>query len=209
LPFVTYTLAIALSSAKRHAEAMAAFAKAQAEAELSREEMLNSVFFYSYGAVAEQAGELEKAAELLRHSIQLDPNSPEPYNHLGYMWVDRGENLEEAGELIKKALELEPNNGAYLDSFGWYLLKKGEPDRALKELLRASENIQRENKREDAVVLDHIGDAYQRLGKTAEALTYWQRSLALEPAEKKIEEKIEAAKQKVTSSTSAPAEPVR
>jgi tetratricopeptide (TPR) repeat protein len=204
VPYITYSLAIALSQAKRHPEAMAAFSDAQAEAESSREDMLNAGFFFSYGAAAEQAGLIDKAADLLKQSIELEPNNAQACNYLGYMWVDRGEHLEEAGELIKKAVSMEPEKGEYLDSLGWFYFKKGDAEKALKELLRAQESILREDKRDDAVVLDHIGDAFAKLGRNAEALNYWQKSLALDHENKKVAGKIEAVKQKVTSTAPVP-----
>lgn len=211
LPFITYGLAVAFSQAKRHEEALAAFAQAQADAQNRNEELLTASFYFSYGAAAEQAGKLEKAAELLKQSIELAPTVPDAYNYLGYMWVDRDQRIEEGGNLIKKAVELDPDNGAYLDSLGWYYLKRGDTEKALKELLRAQENILRTEKRDDAVVLDHIADAYSKLGRTPEALSYWQKALALEQDDKtlttKISEKIEAAKQKVTSGAPVPAPP--
>lgn len=205
VPYITYSLAISLSQAKRHNEAMAAFSDAQAEAQVSREEMLNAAFYFTYGAAAEQAQLFEKAAELLKQSLELEPNNAQTLNYLGYMWVDRGERLDEAGELIKKALTFEPEKGEYLDSLGWYYFKKGDGERALTELLRAQQSILREEKRDDPIVLDHIGDAYAKIGKTAEALSYWQKSLTLDAENKKVAEKIEAAKQKVTSGTPIPA----
>lgn len=211
LPRITYGLALTLSQAQRHEEALAAFASAQTDAEKRDEEMLDAEFYFCYGAAAEQAGEVEKAVQLLKQSIDLDPkgstlqNPGNAYNYLGYMWADRGERLDEAGELIRKALEMEPENGAYLDSLGWYLFKKGDTQRALDELLRAQDRILREDKKDDPTVLDHIADAYAKLGKTADALGCWQKALALEPEDKKlvgrITEKLEAAKQKVTSGT--------
>jgi tetratricopeptide (TPR) repeat protein len=127
------------------------------------------------------------------------------------MWIDRGENLDEAGELIKRANALEPENGAYLDSLGWYYYKRGEPQRALQELLRAAEAIRKESpdKKDDPVVLDHIGDAYAMLGKVSEALDYWKKAVALglddEKATDRVKEKIEQAKQKLAAQ-SAPAD---
>ena len=199
LPQITFSLAATLSQARRHTEAMTAFAEAQADAEHSQEELLNAAFYFRYGAAAEQAGLMDKAAELLREAIRLDPsNAAQAYNYLGYMWADRDMNLEEAGEMIKKALEMEPDNGAYIDSLGWLYYKKGEFEKALKELLRAAEAI----KPEDSVVFDHLGDVYQKLGRTGEALNYWQKAIALDGANEKIAAKIEATKQKVTQTVS-------
>ena len=204
LPQITFSLAITLSQAKHHTEAMTAFAEAQADAENSHEEMLNAAFYFQYGAAAEQAGLMEKSAELFRECIRLDPsNAAQAYNYLGYMWVDRDTHIDEGGDLIKKALELDPDNGAYLDSLGWFYLKKGEPEKALKELLRAADAT----KPDDATVFDHIGDVYQKLGKTADALTYWQKALALDAENAKLPEKIEAAKQKVTKGAPSAEQP--
>jgi tetratricopeptide (TPR) repeat protein len=199
IPQITKNLAVTLSQANRHTDAMTTFAEAEAEAENNHDDLLNYEFYLKYGAAAERAGLTEKAAELLKQSIELEPNNAEAYNYLGYMWADRGEQLDEAAEMIKKALELDPDNGAFIDSLGWLYFKKGEYEKALKELQRAAEVI----KPEDAVVFDHLADTYQALSKTAEALNLWQKALALSADDKeqadKISGKIEAAKQKVTS----------
>jgi len=199
LPRVTYALAQALSLAKKHQEAITVFEEAKGEAQNSESEMLDGNFYFDYGAAAEQAGMIQKAADLFKKSIDLDPsNAAKAYNYLGFMWVDRGQNLDEAGSLIKRAVDMEPDNGAYIDSLGWYYYKKGEPEKALAALLKAAVNI----KPEDATVYDHIGDTYQKLGNAAQALVYWQKAVALDPDNKQIAEKIEGAKQKVTSAPS-------
>jgi len=199
-PETVYLLAITLSQAKKHAEAMVAFGEALNEFENGHDDLLNAQFYFSYGAAAEQAGFVDKAVELLRKSIEIDPAVGEAYNYLGYMWVERGEHLDEAGEMIRKALEVDPDNGAYLDSFGWYYFQKGEYETALQQLLKAAENI----KPEDAVVFEHIGDTYQKLGKAAQALQYWEKALALDQSNKQIVAKVDSAKQKVSSNTPAP-----
>jgi tetratricopeptide (TPR) repeat protein len=56
-------------------------------------------------------------------------------------------------------------------------------------------------KAEDADILVHVGDTYQQLGKAAQALQYWQKALALDATNKKISEKIETIKEKVSSVT--------
>ena len=199
-PRIGYSLAVTLSQAKRHTEAMTVFAETLAEAEQNQEEILTGAFYFQYGAAAEQAGLIEKAAELMRESIRLDPsNAPQAWNYLGYMWADRDMNLDEAGEFIKKAVESDPDNAAYLDSLGWYYYKVGRYDEALREITKATENL----KEEDATLYDHLADVYQKLNKPAEALSYWQKSLALED-NPKVREKIDAAKQKVTQSTPSP-----
>jgi tetratricopeptide (TPR) repeat protein len=195
---VIYILAVAYSAAQRYNEALAAFSDARASAEAGRDDILDAQFYLFYGEAAERAGLFDKAAELIKQSLEIEPNSADACNYLGYMWIDRGEHLDEAGELIKKAVSIAPEKGEYLDSLGWFYFKKGDAERALTELLRAEESIVKETKKDDATVLEHIGDTYAKLGKMVEALNFWRKSLAIED-NKKIAEKIENAQKKVTS----------
>ena len=192
-PDVTLGLALALSAAKRHEAAMRMFGNVVEETKGRNDMTLDAEFYFKWGAAAEQAGRIEKAAELLQKSISMNPEVPEAYNYLGYMWVDRGQNIEEAGQLIRKAVEMKPDNGAYLDSLGWYYFKAGKFEEAKKELLAAVKNMPEE----DATVLDHLADVCVQLGKDADAIGYWERALKLKPEDaEKIAKKIEAAKQR-------------
>ena len=148
----------------------------------------------------------EKAADLLRKSIALDPaNAAEAYNYLGFMWADHNMQLDEAEEMIKRALEIEPNNGSYLDSLGWAKFRKGKFDQALADLLRAAKSMGRE----DPVVFEHIGDAYLKLDRVPEALEAWQKALALDPKNKKLAEKIESTKATLTKGSPAKTNPTQ
>jgi tetratricopeptide (TPR) repeat protein len=196
IPQITYSLAIALASAKRYSDALPVFEAALQEAQSRQEELLDGSFYFNYGATAEQAGLVDKAATLLKRSIDLDPSkAAQAYNYLGFMWVDRNMNLDEAGLMIKKALDIDPENGAYLDSLGWYYYRKGDFARALTELLHAADLINPP----DPVVYEHIGDTYKSLGNAAMALTYWQKGLTLDPQSRSLATKIDQAKAKVTS----------
>jgi len=191
-PEIAYYLAIAQREAKQIQQAVATFEEALHEAELDQDdEIINAKFYFNYGATAEQAGLYEKAADLLRKSIALDPaNAAEAYNYLGYMWADHNMHLDEAEETIKRALEIEPNNGSYLDSLGWVEFRKGKFDQALADLLRAAKNIDRE----DPIVFEHIGDTYLKLNRVPEALESWQKALKLDPKNKSLADKIERTK---------------
>ena len=191
-PEIAYYLAIAQREAKQIQQAVATFEEALHEAELDQDnEIVNAKFYFNYGATAEQAGLYEKAADLLRKSIALDPaNAAEAYNYLGYMWADHNMHLDEAEDTIRRALEIEPNNGSYLDSLGWVEFRKGKFDQALADLLRAAKNIDRE----DPIVFEHIGDTYLKLNRVPEALESWQKALKLDPKNKSLADKIERTK---------------
>jgi tetratricopeptide (TPR) repeat protein len=196
IPQITYSLAIALSTAKRHNDALPVYEAALQEARSTQEDLIDATFYFNYAVSAEQAGFVDKAASLLRKSIELDPSkAAQAYNYLGFMWVDRNMNLDEAGSFIKKALELDPDNGAYIDSLGWYYYRKTEFGKALTELLHAADVL----KPEDPVVFEHIGDTYQAVGNTAQALVYWQKAANLDPQNSALATKIDQSKAKLTA----------
>ena len=180
--------------------AVATFEEALHEAEHEDNEIVNARFYFNYGATAEQAGFYEKAADLFRKSIALDPaNAADAYNYLGYMWADHNLHLDEAEEMIKRALKIEPNNGAYLDSLGWLEFRQGKFDQALTNLLRAAKNMAHD----DPVVFEHMGDTYLKLNRVPQALEAWQKAMALDPQNKQLAEKIESTR--TTMSKCAPA----
>ena len=196
IPQMTYSLAVALSTAKRYSDALPIYEAALQEAKTSQPEVLDAAFYFNYAVAAEQSNLVDKAAGLFKQCIELDPSkAAQAYNYLGYMYVDRNINLDEAGTMIKKALELQPDNGAYIDSLGWYYYHTGEYAKALTELLRALERL----RPEDPVVLEHVGDTYQALNNLGEAEVYWQKALKLDPSNQKLSTKIDASKAKLTS----------
>lgn len=200
-PEIVYYLALAQREAKQIQQAVATFEEALHEAELDQDtEIVNAKFYFNYGATAEQAGLYEKAADLLRKSIALDPaNAAEAYNYLGYMWADHNMYLDEAEDMIKRALQIEPDNGSYLDSLGWVEFRKGRFDQALADLLRAAKNMEHE----DTVVFEHIGDVYLKLNRVQQALEAWQKALVLDPKNKKLTEKIESTKTTISKGSPA------
>ncbi len=206
-PEIVYYLAVAQSEAKQTQQAVATFEEALHEAQLEQDnDIPNAKFYFNYGATAEQAGLYEKAADLLRKSIALDPaNSAEACNYLGYMWADHNMNLDEAEGMIKRALEMEPNNASYLDSLGWVEFRKGKFDQALNNLLTAAKTADHE----DPVIFEHIGDAYFKLNRIPEALASWQKALTLDPTNKNLANKIERTKAPLGSGNPGKANPTR
>ena len=197
----TVLRAVALSQAGDHHSALAAFERALVKAANTNPELLNSGFYMSYGSAAERAGHYVKAAELLKKSIALDPpGSAEACNYLGYMWADRNENLIEAEALIRRALELDSENSAYRDSLGWALYRQGRYDQALAELLRAATGTEKS----DPVILEHVGDAYEKLNRSAEALSFWQKALHLAPENASLAAKIDHLTQPVVCQPESP-----
>ena len=188
VPEFSYFLAIAQREAKRPQQAIGTFEEALNEAQLSNDEVLNARFYFDYGVAADHAGLYDKAADLFRKSISLDPgNSAEAYNYVAYMWAEHNMHLDEAEQMVGEALQFDPNNGAYLDTLGWIHYRKGKFDEAVNVLLRAEQNLTKP----DPTVFEHIGDAYAKLNRIPQALEFWQKAIALTPDNKLLAEKIE------------------
>ena len=205
-PEIVYYLGIAQREAKHFQEAVATFEEALHEAEAEGTEIANARFYFDYGAAAEQAGLHDKAADLFRKSIAVDPaNAADAYNYLAYMWAEHDTHLDEAEQMIKLALQADPNNGAYIDTLGWLEFRQGKFDQALSDLLRAAQKLTRE----DPVVLEHVGDACAKLNKPAQALDAWQKALNLDPQNKKLADKIDNAKTKMSKGQPPNANPIQ
>jgi tetratricopeptide (TPR) repeat protein len=205
-PEIIYYLAIAQREAKHPEQAVATFEEALHEAELEDSEVVNARFYFDYGAAAEAAGLYDKAADLFKKSIALDPeNAADACNYLAYMWADHNSHLDEAQELIKRALQADPNNGAYLDTLGWLEFRGGKVEAALSDLLRAAQHLTRG----DPVVFEHLGDAYANLNKISQAMENWQKALALDPQNKRLAEKIDNTKNKVSKGQPQNANPIQ
>jgi tetratricopeptide (TPR) repeat protein len=141
---------------------------------------------FRLGALYEQMEEYAAAATHLTASLAIDPLNANVCNHLGYMYAEQGTHLDEARELVERALEIEPKNGFFLDSLGWVYYKLGDIEKAIEFLLVAIANLGYD----DAIVREHLGDAYWKAGAAEEAAAQWQRALRLDPNNTEISEKI-------------------
>lgn len=126
-------------------------------------------------ATAQQmAGDYNAAEATLREILKKTPDNPVALNNLGYFLLERDQKIEEAFEMIKKAVAMEPDNPSYLDSLGWAHFKLGNFAEAEKNLLAAARIST-----DSSTIHEHIGDVYQKQGKTGQARTAWERALML------------------------------
>jgi membrane protease YdiL (CAAX protease family) len=58
----------------------------------------------------------EKQIELLQKSVERDPDLPDAYNDLAWIYAENNKNLEEALVLVGKALSYQPDSGVYWDT---------------------------------------------------------------------------------------------
>ncbi|MBN1517011.1 tetratricopeptide repeat protein [Candidatus Sumerlaeota bacterium] len=132
-------------------------------------------------------GDLAGAEEMYRKTIEMNPRHYEAYNALGYMFAEENIRLDEAEELIKHAQKMQPWAGHIMDSLGWVYYQQGRYEEAVSWLERAVDSSAR-----DSVLFDHLGDAYSKLGRNADAINAWRQSLQYQPENpQEIQSKID------------------
>ena len=115
--------------------------------------------------------EMPQAEEWLQQVLDEFPDDVSALNDLGYIWADRNKHLQRAHRMIRKAVDEDPQNAAYRDSLGWVFYRLGRAEEAVAELEKAAAE------EPDAVILDHLGDAYLAAGHPQKAKQAWQRAV--------------------------------
>jgi len=116
-------------------------------------------------------GRLDEAQQRLEEVLDEYPDDAEANNDLGFLWADQDKHLPRALKMVLAAVDAEPDNRAYRDSLGWVYYRLGRYAEAVVELEKALDE-----KQPDGTILDHLGDAYAKLGKPGKALATWRRA---------------------------------
>ena len=128
--------------------------------------------YYAAAISYDRLGQKDKAEEYLLKAKDLSNNSPDVLNYLGYSWLIRNKNTDEAIQMIYEAYQQHPFEGHIIDSIGWVFFKLGNYPKAIEFLEHASE-LNSGN----AVISDHLGDAYWLGGRRNEAVFQWKHAL--------------------------------
>lgn len=140
---------------------------------------------FALGATYERTDQVDSAIAAFEQILEHHPKHAASLNYLGYTLADRGIKLDYARELLSQAVELQPDNAAFLDSYGWVYFKMGHLDSAIEYLSQAA------NLDTDAVIYDHLGDAYNSIGERKKAREWWRKALEQDPENAVIKEKLE------------------
>ena len=114
---------------------------------------------------------LPQAEQWLEQVLDEFPDDPSALNDLGYLWVERGARLEQAFRMVQRAVQEDPDNAAYRDSLGWAYFQLGQYPQAVKELEKAAAGGSPEG-----LMLEHLGDAYEKAQQPKQAREAWQRA---------------------------------
>lgn len=147
--------------------------------------------FYAMAVSYDRLNQKEKAEENLEKAIGLSGRDSNVLNYLGYSWLLSNKNPEKAVSMILEAYMQDPYEGHIIDSVGWVYFRLGQYDKAI-EFLEQASALNPGN----AVISDHLGDAYWFGGRKNEAVFLWKHALVLKEDsdavdKEKIKDKIE------------------
>ena len=149
---------------------------------------LNPDYYLESALTLNLAGQKDRIEPVLSEGLAKYPDNPDLMNGLAYFWAEQGTHLPEALVLSSRAVQLEPDNGPIQDTRGWVYFQMGAAKDALPYLQRAA--FMTNN---DPVVLQHVGDAYLKLGLRREAIATWYRALEKDPRNGDLANRIDAA----------------
>jgi len=116
------------------------------------------------GQIYEAAGDFENARVSYEKALVADPDNVVAKNNLAWVYVEHGGNIDVALKLAEEAKEKAPDDPTITDTLGWIYVRKGSYEAAIENL----RNSVAKNPH-DPNGLYHLGTAYYKLGRTADA----------------------------------------
>ena len=168
---------------ERYDEAIEYFHKAIKSAGSSNPEAWP--IYYSLAISYDKINQKVQAEQNLQTALILSHYNPDILNYLGYSWLEQGRNIEQAAYMIIKAYKKQPYEGHIIDSVGWVYFRLGMYNKAVAFLEQAS-SLNPGN----AVINDHLGDAYWFAGRKNEAIFQWNHALDLKEDADSIDKKV-------------------
>ena len=147
--------------------------------------------FYAIAVAYHKNEQKDLAERYMLKALDISNNNANVMNYLGYMWLEEGRNIDRAIQMIMDAYKQYPYEGHIIDSLGWAYFRTGNYAKAIEYLEQAADMNSG-----NAVINDHLGDAYWFGGRKNEAVFQWKHALVLkEDADsldkKAVETKIE------------------
>jgi tetratricopeptide (TPR) repeat protein len=141
----------------------------------------NAQAVFYLGVVKDKQGRFDDAMETMKRAIEVDPSNPEPYNYVGYSYAEKGVKLDEAERLVSEAVRLDPENPFYKDSLAWVYYQKKQYQKAI-GIQEKAISLLKTPRKDDAVMFEHLGDIYLKLGRQEDAIARWERAVEIDPS---------------------------
>jgi tetratricopeptide (TPR) repeat protein len=127
------------------------------------------------GSMYDRVGDTNQSIAEMKKVLDQDRDNVQALNFLAYTYAENGKDLDAAESLSRRALELQPADGYILDTVGWVLFKRGKMEESIRFLERAYHA-----KADEAVIAEHLGDAYLRFELWQKALRMYRKAAELE-----------------------------
>jgi tetratricopeptide (TPR) repeat protein len=114
----------------------------------------------------------QEANESYTKAIELAPTNQLNLNNYAFYLANEKMELEKASKMIQEVLLISPNDHHFLDTYGWVLFQQEKYELALKTFFQAQNHGAKE-----PLILEHIGDAYFKIGNVQEAIKFWKSAL--------------------------------
>ncbi len=144
------------------------------------------------GLIAQEEGELDKALELYRQSLEVYP-TPEGHTYLGWALSYQG-NFDEAIAHCREALELDPEFGNPYNDIGVYLMQQKQFDAAIPWFELAKRARRYEPRHYPYINLGHI---YAARGELKRALEEFKAALEIVPDDERLKAIVAALETKL------------
>lgn len=163
----------------------------------------NSQLHFFLGSMQDRLGNTDETIAQMRKVLELEEDHVQALNYLAYTYAELNQNLDEAETLVRRALSLKPDDAYVLDTMGWILFKRGDNEGAIKFL-----ELAYKKQNQEAIIAEHLGDAYYRHQLVDKALKMYNIAVSLESDNSKaskIRDKIASIEQKMEDKLRTPA----
>lgn len=152
----------------------------------STDNEVQSELISSMGDMYYASGQPDSAFVQYTRAIALNPNNLLALNNCAYHMACEEKDLEQALKMIEKVVIAKPDDDTSLDTYAWVLFKMKNYTKAKEQIDRTLEVCDEPS----AELLEHAGDIYFMNGLPDEALSYWQKALALDPTRDVLNRKV-------------------
>lgn len=135
---------------------------------------------YFLGNMHDRLGDRQATIETMKAVLAMEEDHVQALNFLAYTYAETGADLDAAERMARRALELKPDDGYIMDTLGWVLFKRGQFEDAVK-VLEDAHRLQPN----EAIIADHLGDAYYYFRMPERAKRLYERAAALAEEDKR------------------------
>jgi tetratricopeptide (TPR) repeat protein len=134
-----------------------------------------AAYFFA-GTMEELRGNIQKAEEVYRKALEIDPIYAPAANNLAYLMLQNGEDINAALGLAQIARQKMPDSPSASDTLAWVYYQKGLYSLAADLLQEALQKAP-----DNPTYHYHLGMVYQKQNNPAGARKHLQRALQLNP----------------------------